>query len=498
MMYFNYSKNIFSVVLILFCIGCTNEVRIIPGPYFATGIKIGEVTSSSAIIWGRLTENEERIGNGAPIPKVFYKNKSGEWIQRKKGRRLNLQPKVVYPEGYDVTNIEGAVPGTVGWIQIRYKKQGTKEWTQKEWLQVDEETDFTANIKLSNLGPDTRYDIVLASSHDGKKVGQTISGNFTTAPSPSKQKNIVFTATTCISYDDIDSIGYGCKIYDQMQKLNPSFFMHLGDILYYDNLGKTAELARWHWDRMYSLPAHVAFHKKVPSYFIKDDHDTWMNDSWRGRETKFMGEFTFEEGLRFYAEEVPIEIPTYRTVRWGKDLQIWMVEGRDYRSPNTQKDGPEKTIWGETQKKWFYKTVDASDATYKILFSPTPIVGPDRAKKNDNHANDGFSYEGKEIRDFIAKHENMYVICGDRHWQYVSTDKNTGVREFSVGPASEAHAGGWKQDDRRPEHQYLNVTGGFFSGELIYSQDIPTLVLRHHAVNGTVLNEEKLELTGKN
>ena len=75
---------------------------------------------------------------------------------------------------------------------------------------------------------------------------------------------------------------------------------------------------------------------------------------------------------------------THRTIRWGKDLQIWLVEGRDFRSPNTMPDGPGKTIWGKEQKQWFFDTVKASDATFRILLSPTPIVGPDRKNKNDN------------------------------------------------------------------------------------------------------------------
>lgn len=425
------------------------------------------------------------------MPEVYYEKESGERIQRESGRRPDLPVKVVYPEGYTVTNIEGAVPGIEGWIQIKYRQRGAQNWESREWMQVEETTDFSRKITLNDLNADTQYEIELVSSWDGEAPGETISGTFTTAPLPTSQKPLVFTATTCISYDDIDSTGYGCKIYDQMEALQPSFFVHLGDILYYDGKAKTNALARWHWDRMYSLPAHIDFHKKVASYFIKDDHDTWMNDSWPGRETRFMGEFTFEEGLKFFREEVPIDSPTYRTFRWGKDLQVWMVEGRDYRSPNTMPDGPDKTIWGEAQKKWFYETVEASDATYKILFSPTPVVGPDRKNKKDNHANEGFSHEGKEIRNFLSKQENMYVICGDRHWQYVSVDQETGVKEFSAGPASDEHAGGWDQDDVRPEHRYLNVRGGFLSGTIEVAGDQPELIIRHHAVDGTVLNEEK-------
>jgi alkaline phosphatase D len=53
-------------------------------------------------------------------------------------------------------------------------------------------------------------------------------------------------------------------------------------------------------------------------------------------------------------------------------------------------DGSEKTILGKAQKAWLKRTLKASDTTWKILISPTPLVGPDRAKKNDNHSNAGF------------------------------------------------------------------------------------------------------------
>ncbi len=197
-----------------------------------------------------------------------------------------------------------------------------------------------------------------------------------------------------------------------------------------------------------------------------------------------MGEFTWDQGLKIFPEEVPMGELTYRTIRWGKDLQIWLVEGRDYRSQNILDDGPEKSIWGKEQMEWFKSTVKASDATYRILISPTPVVGPDRVKKNDNHANAGFTYEGDVIRQFISEQENMYVICGDRHWQYISQDLETGVMEFSCGPGSDAHAGGWSNEQKLPEHLYLNVVGGFLEAEVSRKTGEPRLTVRHYNPDG--------------
>ena len=487
------SKSGTTVVLIslLFAVyGCGNSLS--DAPYQATGIKIGEVTDNAAIVWTRLTRNPERVASEAPMPEVRYHDfKTGELTKKPKGRP-DLAPVVRFPEGSTIDTIEGAVPGALGEVRVLYKSERAADWKATDWHSVDSERDYTHQFKLTGLGPDTKYQLrVEARVGNGGKKGQVVAGGFRTAPLADYTGRILFTVSTGQAYPDQDVPG-GYKIYAEMLKLDPSFFLHTGDILYYDKLAKTIELARWHWQRMYSLATNVEFHRRVGSYFIKDDHDTWRNDCWPSRESKFMGDFTFKQGQAVFLEQVPMGKRTWRTFRWGRDLQIWLVEGRDFRSPNTMPDGPDKTIWGAEQKAWFKRTVKQSDATFRILISPTPLVGPDRDNKHDNHSNVDFAHEGNELRQFISKQKNMYVICGDRHWQYVSVAAKTGVREYSCGPASNAHAGGWSNDKRYPEHQYLNVTGGFLAVTADRPQGKPILTFRHYSVEGAILNEDQL------
>ena len=134
-----------------------------------------------------------------------------------------------------------------------------------------------------------------------------------------------------------------------------------------------------------------------------------------------------------------------------------------------------------------------SDATFRILISPTPIVGPDRGNKNDNHANKGFTHEGNEIRRFISEQNNMFVICGDRHWQYVSVDPKTGVREYSCGPTSDKHARGFSLKNKSAMHRYLNIKGGFLHVEIRPDADALAAVFRHYGVDGAVLNEDVIK-----
>ena len=127
----------------------------------------------------------------------------------------------------------------------------------------------------------------------------------------------------------------------------------------------------------------------------------------------------------------------------------------------------------------------SSDATFKLFVSATPVVGPDRKKKNDNHANEGFAHEGRRLRKFLSGIPGCFVVNGDRHWQYHSVDPETGLMEFGSGPASDIHAGGWKKELQPEWQKFLRIKGGFLSVKV----DAGKATFRHHDVDGKVVNE---------
>ena len=476
-----------------------STLPLLAAPFQATGFKVGEVTSHSAIVWTRLTAKPKPNPATAPTLTFHYADGTSKTpdLRSRPARKRGPYKSIEYTTPGRVRDIRYAAPGLAGEVRVLYSPilsvPGSTIIIKPKstpWRSVDAKVDFTRQFKLTGLIADLTYKVVVESRAEDGAAGQKRIGRFTTAPMKDQAARVVFTVSTGQTFRHQDRPD-GFEIYPSMLKLNPSFFVHTGDIVYYDGLAKSKELAHWHWQRMYGLPTNVDFHTKVASYFIKDDHDTWTNDCWPSMNTKSMFQFTFEQGLKIFPQQVPMGKSTYRTVRWGKDLQIWMMEGRDFRSPNNAPDGPAKTIWGAEQMAWFKKTVAASDAAFRVLISPTPIVGPDRDTKHDNHSNKDFTHEGDELRAFIAKQKNMVVVCGDRHWQYMSVHPKSGVREYSCGPASDQHAGGWKQNDfRKDYHKYLNVTGGFLSGTVERQKDKPTLTFRWHDVKGKVLHTD--------
>jgi alkaline phosphatase D len=442
------------------------------GPHQATGTRIGEVTPTSVIIWTRLTAAPGRNATGQDFV-VNARQVPGDQL-----------PKPAGP----VDELRGACPGAAGRIRIRYgAREDLSGGTTTAWVDVSEATDFAHAFALRDLRPGTRYHYASESSgRGGSAVASAVRGSFETAPAPDAVANVNFCVMTCQGYPDRGHPD-GHHIYPAMLALRPQFTCLTGDLIYLDNdapRAYTARLARYHWERMFSLPRLLEFNRQCGTYWLKDDHDTLDDDAWPGKQ---MGELTFAEGQRIFRQQAPLaDGPGYRTFRWGRDLQIWFTEGRDHRSVNTLPDGPAKTIWGAEQKAWFKRTVAESTATWKILISPTPLVGPDRPTgKNDNHANAGFKTEGDEIRAWLKANvpDNFFVICGDRHWQYHSVHPETGLNEFSVGSASDEHAAGSPGEDKAI-HRFHLVKGGFLSANVKRQGGTSTIQCQLHDVHG--------------
>ncbi len=439
----------------------------------ATGVKIGEVTGNSAIVWMRVTAQSSRNKDGLEV----------------RGRRIQR-----LPSGVRVESLEGEAPGAPGRVRFRYGEQDHLNNAQStEWAAVSPERDFTHQFRITGLKPATRYYYAAeTSSPDGAVPRGALRGTFETAPPKDQPAEVTFTVITGMMYAHLDHRD-GFHIYNSMLKVNPTFIVPTGDTVYYDGedpLATTVPVSRYHWHRMYSMPRLIAFHLRVPGYWEKDDHDTLQDDCWPGMPSKLMRPLSFEQGQRIFLEQVPMGEKTYRTFRWGKALQVWLTEGRDFRSPNTMRDGPDKSIWGEEQKRWLKRTILESDADWKVLVSPTPIVGPDRPKKRDNHSNASFAHEGKEFREWVQKYapDNFFVACGDRHWQYHSIHPDTGMHEFSSGPASDEHAGGTPGEDPK-YHRFHRVQGGFLAVSVIPKAKGSQITFRLHDVRGGVSYE---------
>jgi alkaline phosphatase/alkaline phosphatase D len=399
-------------------------------PYAAQGGMVGEVTSQSALVQVRLTSTE------------------------------------------GVEN--GDVPGSAGIVRFNLREEGvSRVWSQT--VAADAARDFIARAVFQGLSPGRSYECEtkVGAAKDKLKVGPVM--RFRTHPGPEKQQAVRFVIVTGMNYakfhgdDRIDrklhveqnntelpqpfsgagkAMGYPAL--KSILDLKPDFFVGTGDNIYYDTPVKgraqTIDEMRRKWREQFVQRRYVDLFREVPTYWEFDDHDYRVDDC------DNTGDYapSPELGERLIREQLPVApadadtVPLYRTHRVTRDLQIWLVENRLNRSPNRTPDGPDKTIWGAEQKAWLKNTIKNSDATFKLLISPTPMIGPDDKRKKDNHTNiGGFRHERDEffawLKEVGVANSHFYILCGDRHWQYHSIHPS-GLQEFSCGALVDANS----------------------------------------------------------
>ncbi|MEM7373046.1 MAG: alkaline phosphatase D family protein [Bacteroidota bacterium] len=380
---------------------------------------------------------------------------------------------------------EGDVPGAIGVVRFHYgtRSEMDDSWQETVWIETKAETDWIAKVPIISLDPGTRYHYL---AEYGPDIGATTisePAHFKTHPGSDSSSPISFAVVTGMNYYHFHYGKYdsatqymgedkhlGYPALQAIQELSPDYFIGTGDNVYFDHpaergyqqalkkgknplpglfggkevIDETGMRRKYHVQ--FIQARFVELFANLGTYWMKDDHDYRVNDS--DPYTEFP--ISHELGIRNFREQLPVifpiqsRLPTYRTYQLSKDVQIWLIEGRDYRSANSDPDGPDKSIWGEKQKAWIKKTLLKSRATFKFFLSPTPMVGPDDAYKTDNHVNhDGFRHEGDEFfawlgeNGFLDKH--FYFLCGDRHWQYHAIHPS-GFEEFSCGALVDANS----------------------------------------------------------
>jgi alkaline phosphatase D len=120
----------------------------------------------------------------------------------------------------------------------------------------------------------------------------------------------------------------------------------------------------------------------------------------------------------------------YRRFSWGAGADFFALDCRQYRSPQSDPDGPAKTMLGARQKAWLKDGLRQSRAPAKFLLTSVPLQGPWGA---DRWA--GYATERDELLRFLRdeKIRGVIVLSGDVHTA-VDIELDDGPREFVAGP----------------------------------------------------------------
>jgi alkaline phosphatase D len=183
--------------------------------------------------------------------------------------------------------------------------------------------------------------------------------------------------------------------------------------------------------------------------------------------------------LRFDATD-PERI--YRAFRYGPTLDVFMLDERSYRGPNSPNrqtvSNDESAFLGSAQMDWIKRTLLASKATWKVIASDMPIgiVVPDAGGKFEAFANGNGPALGRELEiagllRFIKSNriKNVVWVTADVHYcaaHYYDptkaqfTDFNP-FWEFVAGPLNAGTFGPNQMDDTfGPQVRFTGIPQG--------------------------------------
>jgi alkaline phosphatase D len=313
----------------------------------------------------------------------------------------------------------------------------------------------------------------------------------------------------------------GYSVFKSMQSLDPDFFLANGDMIYADgacpaqgpiffnntsnqnntwtnipgdfksiadpsvdwnNITEVRSIFLEHWKYNRNDTYFKEFLSNVSMYSQWDDHEI-INDF--GSKWPYWNLFSIDreryqnivsEGRNAFLYYSPLdssdnnnnytqndrEKRIYRSFNWGKDLDLFIIDARSYRSQNHLADTPDsnKTMLGEEQLQWLKQELSNSNATWKVISSDVPISIPTGSNTsilgrdgwaNGNETNNysyytGFESELTDILGFIDEQgiKNIVFITTDVHFpafiRYNFDLNNDGnmaqIHELVSGPLS--------------------------------------------------------------
>ncbi|MDP3903424.1 MAG: alkaline phosphatase D family protein [Methylococcaceae bacterium] len=278
-----------------------------------------------------------------------------------------------------------------------------------------EDTDFTARQDLVGLpqGKDVYVKVWFEDLTNARGKSEPVTGHFHTI---GKRDDIRFVwggDTAGQGFGINESFG-GMKIYEAMRKVEPQFFIQSGDSVYSDGpipaskpaengqiwinlvtpeVSKVAEtLNEFRGRYKYNLLDENLrrFNAEVPQIWQWDDHEVvnnWSDSKDLSQDSRYTVKdvplLTARAGKAFheYAPLRPHDAEEseriYRKISYGKLLDVFVIDMRSYRGPNTgnlqTKESAETAFLGETQLAWLQDELKHSNATWKVISADMPI-----------------------------------------------------------------------------------------------------------------------------
>jgi alkaline phosphatase D len=388
-------------------------------------------------------------------------------------------------------------------------------------VKAAQDNDNTVQAKVKGLESDTDYRYRFCRPNGSKSD----TGKFTTAPAAKRKQTIHFALA---GDQDARPIPGGTtpywnnfEVWKQIVSEGNDFNVLLGDTIYSDTEVPGYTLAdvattvkqKWaayktnlgqrRWVKAREAAAYYAHwddHEFINDFARSESHFPYSNDGVDQGATDISGETLYRRGVKAFTDYNPVKYSKqtgiYRSVRWGKNLEIFFLDERSFRSSRADYGGacdnpagsgspdlaptapqatrslfsaivpqlgnpvppacltaindPNRTMLGSTQLKKFKKAIKNSGATFKVIFNEVPIQ-QFYALPYDRW--EGYEAERSELLHFLQdKVRNAVFLTTDVHANMVNDARyntlgpggvqDSGILDVTTGPvATNPYAG---------------------------------------------------------
>jgi len=370
----------------------------------------------------------------------------------------------------------------------------------------------TVQTRISGLRPGTRY--FYRFCRRGNAFSDT--GSFETAPRPNQARTIRFALSG--DQDALPRPGQSrpfwnnFQVWNLIRKERNHFNVLLGDTIYSDTevpgygLSNVATTVPKKWAK-YRINLRLdpwARARGAASYYAHWDDHEFIND-FSPFENQFPlgvgdvninGRVLYRRGVKAFRDYNPITYSArngiYRSFRWGKNLDVFFLDERSFRSPSADYQGtcdnppgsgdpdlaptapqstrnvfsiiapqlanpvppactqrikdPDRTLLGSRQLARFKRDIARSTATFKVIFSEVPIQQY-YALPYDRW--EGYEAERLALINFLRRRvESVVFLTTDVHANLVNDVRlqtlesggpvDSGITELTTGPIATA------------------------------------------------------------
>jgi alkaline phosphatase D len=372
----------------------------IPDDAFSLGVASGDPRHDRVVLWTRLAP-EPTQGGGMPdvdVPVVWEIARDEEFEQIVGSGWLMAQPAFAHSVHVDV---QGLQPDTWYWYRFRVGDQQVSAKGQ------------TRTMPRPGASPD-RLRLATASCQN--------------------YEDGYYTAHAHLAEEDVDLVAFlGDYIYEYS---GSDRGVRRHDNNYLSTLGEF----RNRYGLYKSDPNLQAAHENCPWILTWDDHEVRNNYAGAngpGSPTPDQAKRLRAAAYQAYFEHMPLRVPfpknpsnldIYRTFSFGDLADLFVLDGRQYRSPQAcngeignpceEIHDPDRTMLGDAQQRWLVDQMYRSNAHWKAVaqqtvFSPltasVPLLNPDQW--------DGYQNERQALLQFFGRDDvsNVTVLTGDIH-----------------------------------------------------------------------------------